>query len=778
MWSGILINFLKRYKIYIYIICGPVFLFLILNLIFPLPYYKLEEDYSTVYLDRKGELLRISLSPSGKYRIKLPLDQISEYMQKGIIQYEDKYFRYHPGINPVSLVRALVLNIKNNRIVSGASTISMQIARMLKRRKRRIWSKIIELFRAFQMELKYTKDELLEIYLNMIPMGGNIEGAGAGAFFYLGKDAKSLSIQQAALLIGLPNSPNRTRPDRYPENAAQAQKKVLSRIYKKLGFSKDILKDAETFSINYKRYKNPFYSPHLIESKKESKNKFFRQFTIDLEIQRFCENVLKEARNLNRSQEIFNGAVIVVNNKTREVLAYVGSPDYYDDKKSGQINGAAVLRSPGSALKPFLYAKAIELGFITPEKIIFDIPREYDNYGPRNFSKSSFGLVSARYALLRSLNIPAVRLEYKMGDKGLNNVLKAIFPLKKDILIERSGLSLVLGGFQVSLEKMVEIYMMMANKGLYNSLKYYKGEHGIETAPKPVLDKRSCYIISEILSEYERPDLPYNWEFTPYLAKAALKTGTSFGLRDAWCIGYNPDYTIGVWLGNMDCRGSSFLIGIKKAAPLFIKIFNYLTRKSDSWFKMPKGVAKRKICVLSGEKLGAYCKYLKEDYYIPGVSSEKECSTHKKIIVRRKDNIEVCAYCMTGEQSLYAEKIIEYWPSDVISFLRKTGRKYTRVNEHNPECEEYFVKNKPRIIKPDENAVYEVDEGLPLDIQKIALRAYTAQDADKVYWFSGSQLINEGGPDDTCFITPKRGDWVISVVDSKGRSDSVKIKVR
>ncbi len=778
MWSGQWIKFYKKNRLYIYItFCTPFVLFFLLSLIFPLPEFKLKQDYSTIYLDRNGELLRISLSPSGKYRIKLPLDQISGYMKKGMVLYEDKYFFYHFGINPVSVLKACILNVKNKKIISGASTINMQIARMLERRPRTILFKLVEMFRAFQLEYQYTKKELLGIYLNMIPMGGNIEGVGAGSYFYFGKEAENLSLMEASMLIGIPNSPNHNRPDRYLKNTKKQQIKVLSRICEKFGVKKDILKNAEKRSVYVKRFKNPYRCPHLIESGKKSLNKFFKQFTIDLKIQTYCENVLKELYAVNKTQNIYNGAILVVDNKSQEVIAYVGSPDYYDNKHGCRINGAVILRSPGSALKPFLYAKAIEQGIITPEKIVYDIPREYNNYNPHNYSKKTYGLVTARYALVNSLNIPAVRLEYEMQGKGLGQLLKELFPLHKDILIDKSGLTLALGGFCLSLEQMTSLYMMLANEGVYHPLKYYIEKCEVEESERQILDKRVCYIISEILSEYARPDLPYCWEFTSYLAKAALKTGTSFGLRDAWCIGYNPDYTVGVWLGNVNCRHSSFLVGIRKAAPLFMRIFNYLTKNSDSWFEKPEGVRTRKVCTVSGEKPGPYCKHLNNDFYIPGISSEKTCSVHKKIIVRRKDNVEVCPYCMKGDPACYCEKIIEYWPPDVISFLRKTGRKYSPVPEHNPNCDYYFVKDKPQIISPSKASVFEIDENLPMNIQKIPLKVHVAQDADKIYWFLGSQLIAQGKVDETYFFSPQRGKWIISAIDSKGRSDSVTIMI-
>ncbi|MDD5067189.1 MAG: penicillin-binding transpeptidase domain-containing protein, partial [bacterium] len=466
-----------------------------------------------------------------------------------------------------------------------------------------------------------------------------------------------------------------------------------------------------------------------------------------------------------------------VRNSTSEVLAYVGSPDYFSGHNGNKFNSCALLRSPGSVLKPLLYARAVEAGLITPAKKLFDIPTKYRDFDPQNFSKTFLGPVQAREALARSLNVPAINLENELGEKGLKGLLRELYPYEKELLIEDSGLSLVLGAFPLSLEEVVKLFSSLARLGDYTPLKFYLEEEKIKLSRRKILDPRACHIIAEMLAECERPDLPLVWEFTPRLAKVAFKTGTSFGLRDAWACGYNPDYTIGVWIGNVDCRSSPFLLGIKKAAPVFINIFNYLTRDSDSWFKRPEGVSTRKICTLSGEKPGPYCKEIREDLYIPGISPEQSCRLHKKIIVDGKRNVEVCSSCLQKKDTVYTEKIVEYWPNEVTSYFRKAGMKCDSIPAHNPDCQAFFTKNKPVIISPSSACPYEIDKGMPLAMQKIRLKADVALDVEKVYWFRESQLVASGKPDEIFFLTPLRGESVISIVDSKGRSDSVKIQV-
>jgi penicillin-binding protein 1C len=759
------------------IFCLVILIYNILNLCFPLSEEKLYGDYSTVFTDRKGNLLRITLSESGKYRIKLSLRDISPYLINGMLQYEDKYFFIHPGFNPFSLARSFFKNALSDRVKSGASTISMQIARMLYNRPRTFSSKLLELFNAIQLELSYSKNELLEFYLNLIPMGGNLEGVGAASYFYFGKPALDLSYSEAALLIGIPKNPNRNRPDINRANAALLVLKVWERTGGRVGLPARI--DTNWITDASFHYRNPFRCPHLIEERLGLESCSIRVMTIDLNIQNFCESVLEKYHLEDIKKGIYNGAVIVADNRTHEVLGYIGSPDFFDFRHQGQVNGASILRSPGSAMKPFIYSRAIGKGLITPQKILLDIPKLYaDHFSPVNYDRSINGLVTAEFALLSSLNIPAVRLESELGDDGLGGMLRMIFPRDRCVAIDKAGLTLAIGGFPVSLEELVSLYSALACDGNYHSLKFElrNGSH-CEDSYKEIMDPRACFIVSEILSSYHRPDMPYSWEFAPHLAKIALKTGTSFGMRDAWCVGYNPHYTVGIWMGNVNSSSSPFLVGADIAAPIMIEVFDFLTKNSDEWFKRPKGVEIRKVCALSGEKASPDCPRVKDDYYIPGISSERVCTVHKKIWVRIKDNVEVCPYCMGADRSLYKEKLVEVWPPEVASFLRSTGRFIEPVPPHNPECIYYKNKEAPRILSIRDGMVFILNTSGNMENQKIPLRAQVAQDAVRIYWFAGDSLLTNVKPDDTVFYTPQAGLIKLTVVDSSGRSDSVTVRV-
>lgn len=720
--------------------------------------------------------MHISLSPSHSYRLKCTAKDISPYLTKGFRYYEDRHFYLHPGINPIAVIRAIHLNLGSGEIRSGASTISMQVARMIEKRPRTLGSKCIELFRTLQLEWHYSKKDLLLLYLNMIPMGGNIRGVGAASYFYFGKAPSEISLNEAALLIGIPNSPEKFRPDRFPDRCLQQQKKVLERIAPGMRLKKDELNFQRSLPLELRKLSNPYKCPHLIEAEKPTRSPYMRRYSIDLTVQKICEESLARISQQNAKEGIFNAAIMVIRNTDRQVLAYVGSPDYFDEYHGGQINACRILRSPGSTLKPFLYARGFEAGLITPYSILYDIPKAFGKYDPANFSKKTLGLVTTRKSLLFSLNIPAVRLENELGERNLTRFIQSL-PLGKRLnQVKDSGLTVVLGGYPLTLEQLSELYVSLANGGMYAPLNYFT-----DSAPageRRILSPESCYMVTDILSDYERPDLPFNWAFTTYLAKVALKTGTSFGLRDAWCFAYNPEYTVAVWFGNVDSTDSGTLLGIKKAAPVAIRIFNQLTRNSDTWFTQPETLGKRKICPVSGQLPGTFCTNLIEDFFIPGKTLLPTCRIHREFFVNAENTESRCSACLTADTTGYKRKILEVWPPEVVRFFKERGMRYDRIPHHHEECPIYRLQDNPKIIYPPNNAEFLITKKMKKEDQKIMLKAQAAQDANTCHWFLNKELVADSPPDGTVFLIPRIGDWTLTVTDPQGRSDSVKIRIR
>lgn len=741
--------------------------------LFPLPTERLEHDYSIVALAPDGRLLRINLSPSGKYRIRLPLKEIDPQLIQGFLLYEDRFFFHHPGINPWALVRSAWADITARRIIMGGSTLTMQIAKVMEPKKRTIWAKCMEMVRALQLEMVYSKEELLELYLNTIPMGGNIEGVGAASFLYYGKPARHLSFGEKALLIGLPRSPSRARPDLHPE-AAQAEKvKIMRRLAEAMHISPEDVEKNIRAPLPRNRFPNPFQCPHLVLRTRRLGRSAIKHHTIVPHVQLYAEAMLKKTVEALSTEGVHNGALLVIDNRSMNVLAYVGSPDFNDRAHGGQMNGANILRSPGSLLKPFLYASAIDAGSLTPRKVLFDIERNYDGYIPANFDRRFLGPIPAEEALARSLNVPAVNLEFELGQRGLAALLrraKVGDPRKEP---REAGLSLVLGAYPLTLEELVRLYSSLANGGRLRQLVFFEEDAATPNEGSALISPEAAYITAEMLSKLERPDLPQAWEFTTTRGKIGFKTGTSFGLRDAWCIGFNPDYTVGVWLGNVDAKGSGALVGIKAAAPLLVAMFNDLTRYEDHWFKRPTRVRTREVCALSGEPAGPSCKAKLSDLFVAGVSRNQPCSVHRRVWIRKKDGVEVCADCMTLSRSAYCEDVIEMWMPDVASFLRRKGRALAKRPPHNPECRSPQEEKGLQVRSPMSGGSYRLTDALSGGAQKIPLMVQSQSGAGYVYWFVDDKLVGQGSPDQTHYLTPTPGRHHLSVVDSRGHHDTV-----
>jgi penicillin-binding protein 1C len=745
----------------------------------PLPQDPGAPGNSAAFLAADDSLLRMRLSSDGTYRLPIPLGEVSPQVVQGFVAYEDKWFWLHPGVNPVAVLRALRLNFFSDHVLSGASTIPMQLAKQLDLRPRNFLSKLRETFRALQLEARYSKKEILEFYLNRVPMGGNLQGVGAASLFYFGRPVNELSWAEASLLISLPRSPTARRPDLHPEAALEGRNRVLDRLRGKL---EKIPTEAEARQIPVpsRRFPNPRRAPQFVDRADQLAGfpSGVTRLTLDPAYQDLAAKRLREAVEGLKPRGVRNGSLIVVDNHTMEILAYVGSVNL-EEKDGGQVNCANILRSPGSALKPFLYALSLDEGILTPRQILTDLPRDYGSFKPANYEGVFSGVVPAREALARSLNLPAVDLESQLQSRngGLRQWIRGLgFGGEKRADLD-PGLSMVLGGYPVTLEEMVSLYAALANGGFWRPLKFFRGETGMISTRKKILSPEASFLTTEMLSEVHRPDLPRSWEFSPTRSRVAFKTGTSFGYRDAWCVGVTPDYTIGVWLGNASAKGSSALIASETAAPVVLELFHEWTRSKDHWFSMPPGLALRKVCPLTGYPVGEACPLGVDDPYIPGVSRREPCDVHRKIFIRKSDGREACFACMTGSNKAYQEKTVEVWPPDVQWFFRKSGKKHEVIPDHVPGCTRTLSRSGPRILSPSPGAQYEIKASLPLPAQRVALVAQSGADVGELYWFLGTRLIARGKPEEPLFWEPEPGRWEVTVVDSRGRSAMVSFSV-
>ena len=686
-------------------------------------------------------------------------------------------------------------------MVRGGSTITMQLARLMEPKARNISNKLIEAFRALQLEQTYSKSEILTFYFNMLPYGGNIVGTAAASRFYFNKPQHALSLGEAALLAAIPNAPERLRPDRFPENARKAREKVLNRLLARGQISKQQWQEASQEPIPKTRYPLPFKAPHLSRMlvKDAAPTTDGRIYTtIDMKVQETAVRILREylgKPSFQGSHSTGTGAIVVMDTQSREVLAMVGSHDFFDQRASGQINGTLAPRSPGSALKPFVYALAMEQGLITPETLLFDVPVSYAGYEPVNYDGKYNGYVTARQALARSLNVPAVNLNARLKNITLLTFLKqaGISTLTPD---RKYGLSMVLGGCEVNLLELTTLYAGLANMGEFEPYKIVvSGQQSAVSNQQSenllaesrwlkakgysqrLLRAETSFIITEMLTTSQRPANAVKslevFESTINLPKIAWKTGTSYGHRDAWCIGYSPTLMIGVWLGNFDGRGAPMLSGTDTATPILFALFSALTgQDTHRWFIKPEHLKTRQVCALSGAPVSPHCPTHKSDVYIPGLSPVATCAIHKRIYVDETTGHSLCSHCRNFSTDNAHPKIFEEWPAEAATWLAENGFAVPVLPEHNPLCTGTIAGNAPIILSPADNTTYYIRTGVPLENQKIRLSASVSNRTQNLFWFLDGELIFTGKAGKEYWLTPVKGQHVLTCVDAEGRSAS------
>ncbi len=741
-----------------------------------MPRHRLFRASSTLVFDRDQKLIYAFTSGDGMWRIRTSLPQISPVLQKLLIKYEDRWFFWHPGINPVAMVRALQNNAAAGRVVYGGSTLTMQIARIMEPKKRTYYHKLIEIFRAFQLEQRFSKRKLLEIYFNIAPYGGNIEGIAAASWLYFGKEPAQLSCGEAALLAVLPNSPTVLRPDFHPERAKKARDSLLKKLFLSGVLTAKEYQEALAEEVPGTRLAWPKTAPHLCYELKRRFPDQARIFsTIKLSTQVLAENLLAAYIKRLHSEGITNGAVVILENKTHELIAAVGSADFNNQSDQGQVNGFLAPRSPGSTLKPFVYALGLERGLITPQHYLEDVPIDFAGYCPENYDRTNNGLVSAREALKRSLNIPAINLLAELGnDDGLYQLLRKA-NLSTIASNDRYGLTIAVGGCEVNLLELTSLYSALACRGNYCLPCLLKGQAPNLTTK--LVSPGAAYIITDILTEVNRPDLPACWKFTS-LPKVAWKTGTSYGRRDAWSIGYNPYYTIGVWIGNFNGEGRPGIAGAETAAPLLFDLFNKVKQSAQNkWFEQPPEVETREVCALSGQNPGPYCRNLVRELYLTNASPDRECQFHQVALLDARTGYRIPPHYQSIPQKIRKMTYIK-WPPRVALWLERNGRSIDRLPPLLPEWRQVTSGPAPVIRSPLADYEYQLREGVSLKYQKICLDAAAAGDAHKLYWFIDGILYGTVVPGDKLFFIPKAGRHQVVCQDDQGRSSSVTLIIK
>lgn len=741
-------------------------LFFILNWIFPLPD---KVEYSTIITDNKGEVVNAYLTKDQKWRMKTELDEISPLLQKTIIAKEDKHFYSHPGVNPFAVVRAFFRNLFGHR-TSGASTITMQVAKALEPGRRNILTKFRQMFRAFQLELKYSKKEILQMYLNLVPYGGNVEGVKAASLLYFKKNPDHLSLAEITALSIIPNNPGRLVIGKNNDIIIEERNKWLRKFAREKVFTQREIEDALAEPLTATRGTVPHYIPHLSYKLKKQGGDIIKT-NIDLNTQLKTEKLVEDYIRAQRLKNIKNAAVVIIDNKTHKIISYVGSSNFNDTTDGGQVNGANAVRQPGSTLKPLLYAMCFDEGLLTPKTVMTDVAVNYQGYAPENYDEKFNGYVTVETALEHSLNIPAVKGLKMLGHEKMIQKLAAcnFKQIQKDR--RKLGLSLILGGCGTTLEELTGLFSSFANEGVYISPSFTQNDtlHQRVTVISPAAN----FMINEILSKINRPDFPLNWTATERMPKIAWKTGTSYGRKDAWSIGYNKNFTVGVWTGNFSGVGVADLSGANIATPLLFKIFNTIDYDSDEeWFTQPKDCDIRQVCSETGLTPSAHCKSLVTDYFIPLISSSKACDNWQEIMISPDEKLSYCKSC--APQTGYKKKWFKVVDPDMQAWFEENRIAYQKIPQHNPNCELIFKGAAPAITFPVNGMEYIINKKNPEPLQLISK---TANDVTKVYWYINNKFYKSCNAGEKQFFVPQEGTVKISCTDDKGRNRDIKITI-
>ncbi|MDQ1086729.1 penicillin-binding protein 1C [Siphonobacter sp. SORGH_AS_1065] len=745
---------------------------LLLLLDFLLP-FRVNPRYSTLVEAADGSVLHAFLNEEDKWRLYTELEEISPTLRTTLIHKEDRWFYFHPGVNPLALVRALSTNLSRNKRSSGASTITMQVVRLLEPRPRTYLSKGIEILRAFQLEAHYSKDEILQLYINLVPYGSNIEGIKAASLLYFQKPPEVLSLAEVMALTIIPNRPSSLRPGKSNTYLLSERNRWLQRFKEEKLFDSQTITDAIAEPLLAKRVAAPQSAPHLaLRLKSEFPDTPILKTTLQRARQSTLEKLTYNYVSRLKAMNIRNAAVLVINNRTMAVEAYVGSADFNDHTDGGQVDGIRAIRSPGSTLKPLLYATAFDAGLLTPKSILYDVPTNFQGFEPENFDQQFHGKVSVEFALANSLNVPAVQVLSQLGTTAfLEKLKKAEF---KTIQKQSSklGLSMILGGCGVTLEELTTLFASFANQGQFSKA-YYLQKPEFHN-PTSLISEEANFLINQILTQPTRPDLPNNYAYTYRLPRISWKTGTSFGKKDAWSIGYNAHYTVGVWVGNFSGEGVPELNGANIATPLLFEIFNSIDYNSTAqWFAQPEGLSHRMVCQETGQIPSSFCIHQIEDYYLPGVSSTQACEHKKSVWLDVRRRMSYCPYCMpeTGVEQVFLPND----PPQLTQYYEARHISYEKIPPHNPSCTRVFGNASPlKITYPVEGSTYRLNRK---DQTRLALTAQTASDTKTLYWYVNDVLVGSAAPQQSVFCQPSAGKVKISCVDDQGRVKTLWIQV-
>ncbi|ROM58354.1 penicillin-binding protein 1C [Pseudomonas canadensis] len=748
--------------------------------IWPLPLPK--DDLARVVLAEDGTPLWRFADANGVWRYPVQTSEVSPYYLDALLTYEDRWFYQHPGVNPLALARATWQNLTGTRVVSGGSTLSMQVARLLDPHSRTFHGKLRQLWRTAQLEWHLSKAEILNLYLNRAPFGGTLQGVAAASWAYLGKSPAQLTHAEAALLAVLPQAPSRLRPDRHPQRAQEARDKVLRRLAEFQVWPQSAVDEALEEPLLLAPRLEPSLAPLLARRLNRPDSPPLIRTTLDATLQRRLEDLLLGWRA--RLPEHTSAAILVVEEESMAVRAYLGSVDINDAKRFGHVDMISALRSPGSTLKPFLYGMALDDGLIHSESLLQDVPRRYGDYRPGNFSMGFTGAVPASTALSSSLNLPAVQLLEAYGPKRFAAEMRiGGVPLALPALAE-PNLALILGGAGSRLEDLVSGYSAFARDGRSAAIRLQPDDTLRE---RPLLSPGSAWIVRRILSGQARPDRDPRAELVqrPVLA---WKTGTSYGFRDAWAIGVGPRYLIGVWIGRPDGTPVPGQFGLASAAPLMLQVHDVLTNRdsqrgiSAPVRPVPANVGVAAICWPLGQPMSRSdpnCRRQRFAWTLDNTTPPTLQALDQPLSVGLMESVwvnakglRVDAHCPGAEP-----KNIALWPAPLEPWLPRAERREARIPAADPDCP------PPALAASSPLSIVGVREGDQLRLpaasqQALRLKISALGGSGRRWWFlNGAPLGDSANQDFINASFERLGRYQLSVLDEAGQTARLEFSV-
>ena len=746
--------------------------FLLVWYIFCLPRQLFHVPYATVVTDRHGELLGARIATDGQWRFPA-CDTVPEKFVICLTEFEDRYYRYHWGVNPVAIGRAFVQNVKAKRVISGGSTITMQTIRLSRGEKRTIGEKLIEVILATRLEFRHSKSRIMALYASHAPFGGNVVGLDAASWRYFGHSSNQLSWAEAATLAVLPNAPSMIHLSKNRGALEKKRNRLLYRLYQQNQIDETDYELAISEPLPSEPLPLPQTAPHLVSSFYQDRKGEHIVSSIDKELQIQIEQLLVRWNAEFIQSDIRNMAAIVIDVHENQVVAYCGNVGFNENSSGNQVDIIRSSRSTGSILKPLLYYVALQEGEILPNTLLADIPLNINGFSPQNFNMQYDGAVPASKVIARSLNIPSVLLLRRYGVPKFYDFLKkaGLSTLSKPS--NHYGLSLILGGAEASLWDVSSIYTNMARSlnGLeHTSCSVLTTEDGKkETA---IFHPGAVWQTFDAIKEVDRPE-EIDWRTIPSMQTIAWKTGTSYGFRDAWAVGVTPRYVVGVWVGNASGEGKAGLVGARTAGPVLFDIFNLLP--TTNWFDRPTSEFEEvEICRQSGHLRGRFCDEIDTVLICTSGHKTSPCPYHIHVNLSENERFRVYEHCI-GEEAVISKSWFVL-PPVWEWFYKRSHPEYKSLPPLKAGCGD-DAQIPMQFIYPQQNVHVTLPKQLDGSKGEITFELAHSSSNTTVFWHMGDKYITATQDFHKISLSPPSGKHTITVVDSEGYTLSISIFV-